>query len=182
MASNTDCNSSASGCSDPVTDGIPQSHNSLSRSCTANLSPAFKHAPSSHASRKKCTLGGCAHGNERASPRAASRGSATHARMRRSSRASPGCFRNLAAARAPFTRPRSQDPDCGFGFEGLASLALERHRAPSLTRGPYHGNLAFPMSSWRKVKGLFWQSGEPEQSGAELSDAEFQELLSSEHA
>jgi hypothetical protein len=52
-----------------------------------------------------------------------------------------------------------------------------------LTRGPYHGNLALPMSSWRKVKGLFWQSGEPEQSGAEeLSDAEFQELLSSQHA
>jgi hypothetical protein len=38
------------------------------------------------------------------------------------------------------------------------------------------------MSSWRKVKGLFWQSGESEGGSEELSDAEFQELLSSEHA
>src|SRR5262245_5120309 len=39
------------------------------------------------------------------------------------------------------------------------------------------------MSSWRKVKGLFWQSGEA-QGGApeELTDAEFQELLQTEHA
>jgi hypothetical protein len=39
------------------------------------------------------------------------------------------------------------------------------------------------MSSWRKVKGLFWQSGEPEGGATEeLSDAEFQELLKSAHA
>jgi hypothetical protein len=39
------------------------------------------------------------------------------------------------------------------------------------------------MSSWRKVKGLFWQSGAPEgDEPKELSDAEFQELLQTEHA
>jgi hypothetical protein len=39
------------------------------------------------------------------------------------------------------------------------------------------------MSSWRKVKGLFWQSEEPAPGASdELSDAEFQELLSTEHA
>jgi hypothetical protein len=39
------------------------------------------------------------------------------------------------------------------------------------------------MSSWRKVKGLFWQSAEPTgDASEELSDAEFQELLKSEHA
>jgi hypothetical protein len=43
------------------------------------------------------------------------------------------------------------------------------------------------MSSWKKVKGLFWQSGTPEAgaqpSDAELSDAEFAELLAtSPHA
>ena len=39
------------------------------------------------------------------------------------------------------------------------------------------------MSSWRKVKGLFWQSGEPEgDEPVELSDAEFKELLGTEHA
>jgi hypothetical protein len=39
------------------------------------------------------------------------------------------------------------------------------------------------MSNWRKVKGLFWQSAEPDQgTGEALSDAEFQELLQSEHA
>jgi hypothetical protein len=38
------------------------------------------------------------------------------------------------------------------------------------------------MSSWRKVKGLFWQSGEAEGGSEELTDAEFQELLKTEHA
>ena len=41
------------------------------------------------------------------------------------------------------------------------------------------------MSSWAKVKGLFWQSGEPEQAaGPEqaISDAEFAELLGTDHA
>lgn len=39
------------------------------------------------------------------------------------------------------------------------------------------------MSSWTKVRSLFWQSGTPEGgAGAELSDQEFQELLSTEHA
>jgi hypothetical protein len=39
------------------------------------------------------------------------------------------------------------------------------------------------MSSWTKVKGLFWQGGTNEQPSDEaLTDAEFQELLSSEHA
>ncbi len=39
------------------------------------------------------------------------------------------------------------------------------------------------MSSWRKVKGLFWQSGEPEgDEPVELSDEEFKELLGTEHA
>lgn len=39
------------------------------------------------------------------------------------------------------------------------------------------------MSSWTKVRGLFWQTGAPE-AGAEpeLSDKEFAELLSTEHA
>jgi hypothetical protein len=39
------------------------------------------------------------------------------------------------------------------------------------------------MSSWSKVRGLFWQSGTPE-GGAEpeISDQEFAELMSSEHA
>jgi hypothetical protein len=43
------------------------------------------------------------------------------------------------------------------------------------------------MSSWKKVSNLFWQSGDshaaPTQGGDEISDAEFQELLSaSPHA
>jgi len=38
------------------------------------------------------------------------------------------------------------------------------------------------MSSWSKVKGLFWQSGTPGSESAELTDAEFQELLGSPHA
>jgi hypothetical protein len=39
-------------------------------------------------------------------------------------------------------------------------------------------------SSWRKVKGLFWESGEAPAEGADdaLSDAEFQNLLATEHA
>ena len=39
-------------------------------------------------------------------------------------------------------------------------------------------------SSWRKVKGLFWESGEAPAEGADeaLSDAEFQSLLATEHA
>ncbi len=39
------------------------------------------------------------------------------------------------------------------------------------------------MSSWSKVKGLFWQSGgSAPGSEAEISDAEFAELMSTEHA
>ncbi len=39
------------------------------------------------------------------------------------------------------------------------------------------------MSNWTKVRSLFWQSGEPEAAtGPELSDQEFAELLSTEHA
>jgi|HubBroStandDraft_5_1064220.scaffolds.fasta_scaffold252063_1 Xaa-Pro aminopeptidase len=39
------------------------------------------------------------------------------------------------------------------------------------------------MSSWTKVRSLFWQSGAPTGgAGAELSDQEFQELLATEHA
>src|SRR5262245_18083515 len=40
------------------------------------------------------------------------------------------------------------------------------------------------MSSWRKVKGLFWQSGEPaaRDEPVELSDEEFKELRCTEHA
>src|ERR1700722_2527465 len=39
------------------------------------------------------------------------------------------------------------------------------------------------MSSWTKVRRLFWQSGAPTGgAGAELRDQEFQELLATEHA
>jgi hypothetical protein len=39
------------------------------------------------------------------------------------------------------------------------------------------------MSSWTKVKGLFWQSAPGEQDASEeISDAEFQELLATDHA
>ena len=39
------------------------------------------------------------------------------------------------------------------------------------------------MSSWRKVKGLFWQAGAPQGEGSEeLTDAEFKELLATDNA
>ena len=38
------------------------------------------------------------------------------------------------------------------------------------------------MSSWSKVKGLFWQSAPGEPASDELTEAEFQELLSTDHA